>query len=335
MLRGLLVGAALVVAASCGNPGALTAAGPKSACTAVKVASQTSSLASTQTPTTGFRLEFGTQPVGLVLDRDGKSAWLLGDGVDRVMHVGADGSATTYQLQPSNLGIQLSQAADGTVWIPEQYRDAVMAIAPDGTARECHLPRGQSEPMATSVAADGSVWVSEARGEAIARLAGGVWTEHPIGAAGVKGAEVLAAPDGGAWFTVDGGPFLGRVSAAGEVTRIPIGGSGTTLGMLQTPDGAVWVADFGGDRVVRVAADRTTTAWQTKAGAEPQSLALAPDGTVWFTESGTDHLARIQGTQIVEAVKTGAWPDHMAIGADGWAWFTEYNQNALGRIRLS
>ncbi len=327
---------AVLVAATfaCGSSSP-AASGPSTPCHAVAIKSERVNLTPTQSPTAGFKLEAATQPVGLILDRHGASVWALGDGSNTVIHAGPDGAATEYQLPASDLGLQLSQASDGTVWVPEQYRDAVMALAPDGSARECVLPRKSSEPMSTSVDAAGTVWVSEARGQAIAELAGDRWTEHPVGVPGVDGAEVISARGGGAWFSVRGGLFVGHVSSAGQVTRTNIGGSGTTLGLLEAADGALWVADFGGDRVVRVAPDGAVTALSTRSGAKPQSFAVAPDGAIWFTESGVDRLARVNGTQVDDSFRTGAWPDHMVITADGWAWFTEYDQNALGRVRLS
>jgi virginiamycin B lyase len=295
------------------------------------VEQQHSTLKEEDLQTPGLALPSGTQPVGIVVDRDGASVWVLGTGSDQVIHVAPDGTATTYQLPASNLGIQLSQAPDGTVWLPEKDRNAIAAIAPDGSARECRLPRKTSEIASTSAAADGSVWVSEDFGAAIAHLLGGRFVEYPIG---VGGAEVLAASDGGAWFTVHGAPILGRITATGDVKRIPIGGSGATLGLMQTADGSVWVADFGGDRVLRVTPDGTVSEWKTTAGAKPQSLGLGPGGSIWFTESGKNKIATIRGSQVVDVYQTGDWPDHLAITADGWAWFTEYFQDRLGRVRL-
>lgn len=289
-------------------------------------------LANDDLQTPGFALTLGTQPVGVTLDRDGSSVWILGTGSNQVWHVRPDQTATAYQLPASELGINLSQSQDGTVWIPEQYRDAVAALAPDGSARECRVPRKGSEPVATSAAADGSVWVIEAHGAAIARFAGKHFVEYPIG---VDGAEVLASADGGAWFTVHGAPFLGHITASGDVQRIPIGGSGMTLGLLAAPDGAIWAADFGGDRIVRVAADGTLSEWKAARGAKPQSLAVGPAGSIWVTESGTNHLAVVRGSQLVEVYRTGDWPDHMVTTADGWAWFTEYFEDRVGRVRLT
>lgn len=289
-------------------------------------------LAAEDLQTPGFATPIGTQPVGVALDPDGASVWVLGTGNNTVLHVLPDGTAVALHLPAAgDLGIQLSVARDGTVWIPEKYRSAVVALTKGGSARECALPRKGSEAEATSIASDGSVWISEAHGAAIARLTGSRFVEYPIG---VEGAEVLASSDGGAWFSVHGAPFLGRITPSGEVQRIPIGGSGTTLGLIQTPDGAVWVADFGGDRVVRAAADGSISEWETIAGAKPQSLAVGPGGSVWFTESGKNHLAVIRGSTVVDVFQTGDWPDHMVTTADGWAWFTEYFQDRVGRVRL-
>src|SRR5438094_1329976 len=335
-VRGLAWIVVLGAQLACGSatPSGAATPSPAAACHALQVQQQQVTLDPSDTPTAGFALPDGTQPVGIVRDLDGTSVWLLGTGNNRVTHVMPNGAATEYQLPVSGLGIQLSQAPDGTVWAPEQLRDAVVAIGTDGTARECSLPRKNVEPSSTSAAADGSVWVSEGRGSAIARFENGRFTEYAIGVSGAKGAEVLAAAGGGAWFTVFGAPVLGHITAQGEVERIPIGGSGTGLVLLQTPDGAVWVADFDGDRVVRMTPDRQLNVWMAPAGAKPQGLALGPAGVVWVTESGTDQIASVRGSSLEQAYKTGRWPDHLAITTDGWAWFTEYNQGRLGRVLL-
>ena len=335
----VLVVIALTASAACGGSSSPQQASAKSpapaaACKTVQVQATQVSLGATDSPTAGFQLPLNTQPVGIALDSDSSSVWVLGTGLDRVLRVASTGEATAYQLQRSGLGIQLSVASDGTVWIPEQFRDAVVSIAGDGTAKECTLPGKDREPLSTSVAADGSVWVSESRGAAIAHLVNGRFTEYPIGVQGAQGAEVLASSDGGAWFTVNGAPVLGHVSAQGDIERISINGSGSALGLLETPDGAVWVADFGGDRLIRVAKDRTQLVWNAPPGAKPQGLALGAAGVVWATESGADVIARVQGSALEQTVRTGHWPDHLAITPDGWAWFTEYNGDRLGRVRL-
>ena len=335
-LRTTILAAALIGAqTACGGSSGPPASSSTTACKSLKVGTESASLTVTDTPTAGFSLPINAQPVGIVRDRDGVSVWLLATGLDRVIHVDASGMATSYQLPRSGLGIQLSQGSDGTVWVPEQFRDAVVSIAPDGSAQECTLPRKNSEPMATSVGSDGSVWVSEGRGEAVARLDQGHFTEYPIGPPAAKGAEVLAASDGGgAWFSVMGAQELGHITKDGKIDRISLGGSTSYLGLLETPDGAVWVADFGGDRIVRLAKDRTMLTWSAPSGAKPQGLALGPAGVVWVTESGIDRIASVRGSALVEGYKTGSWPDHLAITTDGWAWFTEYNQDRLGRVLL-
>lgn len=314
----------------CGSSAAPTAS--TSPCKNLQVTQQHVTLAPDDLQTPGFALPSGTQPVGIALDRDGASVWVLGTGTNSVLRVMPDGSAVAFQLpKAGDVGFQLAVAPDGTVWVPQSYRNSVVALTPAGSARECALPRKLSGPVATSVGADGSVWISEAGGQAIARLTNDHFSEYPIG---VEGAEILASSDGGAWFSVNGAPVLGHVSATGAVEKIPIGGSGVTIGLLQTSDGAVWVADFKGDSVVRVATDRTLSHWDTASGAKPQSLAVGPGGAIWFTESGKNHLAVVRGSRVVDEYQTGDWPDHMVTTADGWAWFTEYFQDRVGRERL-
>jgi virginiamycin B lyase len=337
MLRRCVVVALVAAQVACGA-GAGTAEAtpsPKATCNPLQVNAEQYTLSTSTEPTSGFDLRAGTQPVGIIADRDGSSVWLLGTGSDSVIHVTAVGAATAYKLPQSGLGIQMSQAADGTVWVPEQHRDAIASIAPDGTVRECKLPGTSREPQATAIAADGSVWVSEGRGGAIAHLVGDRFMEFPIGIAGAQGAEVLVSRKGGAWFTTFHAPVLGHITDEGQIATVPIGGSGTNLGVLEASDGSVYVADFDGDRVVRVGADgHTVTEWKTANRASPQGLALAAGGVLWLTESRANKIARIRGGKLQEVYQTGQWPDHIAITADGFGWFTEYYQDRLGRLKL-
>jgi len=337
MLGRLLVLFLVAVQGACGSGGGTAQAtpSPKATCNQLQVKADQYTLAPSTAPTAGFDLRSGTQAVGIIGDRDGSSVWILGTGSDSVIHVTAAGAATAYMLPHSRLGIQMSQAPDGTVWVPEQYRDAIASIAPDGTVRECKLPGTSREPQSTAVATDGSVWVSEGRGGAIAHLVGDHFTEYPIGIAGAQGAEVLLSRKGGAWFTTFNAPVLGHISDQGEITTVPIGGSGTNLGVLEAADGSVYVADFDGDRVVRVGADgHTLTEWKTANRSSPQGLAWGPGGVLWLTESRANKIARIRGGKVQEVYQAGQWPDHIAITADGFGWFTEYYQDRLGRVKL-
>src|SRR5690348_6803745 len=197
-LTSLLALLALAFEVSCGGSGTPSAA-PAATCKPLHITTERHTLDASNDPTPGFALKPGTEPVGLIADRDGTSVWLLGTGTNRVTRVDASGGAIDYELPDSGLGLQMSQAPDGTVWVPEQSRGAVAAIAPDGAARECALGAGR-EPYATSVAADGSVWITEQRGGAIAHLAGDTLTEHTMGLPSARGMEILAAKGGGAWF---------------------------------------------------------------------------------------------------------------------------------------
>src|SRR6058998_935318 len=116
--------ALLAVQSACGSLSATTAATPSAAeaCHPLQVQAKSMTLDVSDTPTAGFHLPPGTQPVGIIRDKDGTSVWLLGTGTNSVLHVLPDGNLTQYQLQVSGLGVPLSQAPDGTVWAPEQFR---------------------------------------------------------------------------------------------------------------------------------------------------------------------------------------------------------------------
>src|SRR5262245_59138833 len=137
MLRRLLIAGLVAAQVACGAASGTSgpSPSPRMACGALQVRPEKYDLSPSTAPTSGFDLRNGTQPVGIIADGDGSSVWILGTGSDSVIHVSAGGRATAYPLPHSGLGIQMSQAADGTVWAPEQYRDAIVSIAPDGSVR--------------------------------------------------------------------------------------------------------------------------------------------------------------------------------------------------------
>jgi hypothetical protein len=105
MLSRLLV----VILGACGGAPVSTRATPSPAatCNPLQIKAEHYQLTASTAPTTGFDLRGGTQPVGIIADRDGSSVWLLGTGGDTVMHVTASGAASAYALPHSGLGIQI------------------------------------------------------------------------------------------------------------------------------------------------------------------------------------------------------------------------------------
>src|SRR3954447_22226952 len=122
MVRRRVLVTLVVAQVACGAGGgtAQATASPKATCNALQVNAEQYTLSTSTEPTSGFDLRGGTQPVGIIADRDGSSVWMLGTGSDTVIRVTAAGAATAYKLPHSGLGIQMSQAGDGTVWVPEQ-----------------------------------------------------------------------------------------------------------------------------------------------------------------------------------------------------------------------
>src|SRR4051794_23838862 len=104
----LVVLVAAQVACGAGGGTAPATPSPKAICNPLQVDAEQYMLASSTEPTSGFDLRAGTQPVGIIADRDGSSVWMLGTGSDSVIHVTAAGAATAYKLPQSGLGIQMS-----------------------------------------------------------------------------------------------------------------------------------------------------------------------------------------------------------------------------------
>lgn len=262
--------------------------------------------------------------------------WILATGTSRVYRVTADFTAQYWQLQQSELGFQLSVAPDGTVWIPEQYRDAVASISPGGQMTECHLSRG-AQPTTTLALADGTVWVAEFGGNRLARLSGGHLKELSVQPPDRGITELAPDGAGGVWATESKTGALLHADVDGHLAELSLNHAhATPIGILAARDKSIWVAEFDGGRIDHlVSASSPISSIDVADGSAPQGLAQATDGSVWFTESKADRIGQITpGGQVVLrlTMAAGSWPDHLAIAPDGALWWTEYYGQRVDRM---
>jgi virginiamycin B lyase len=147
-------------------------------------------------------------------------------------------------------------------------------------------------------------------------------------------ADIAAGPDGAMWAPDGSLGRLWRVSPAGRVTSVELGGS--PAGVAAGPDGAMWVTDRTFDRIQRVSMDGGVTNFPLPTtGAFPLDIVAGPDGALWFTEGRADKIGRItvDGRVTEYPLHTAdAFAGDIAAGPDGALWFTEQRGDKVGRI---
>ena len=172
-------------------------------------------------------------------------------------------------------------------------------------------------PGAITTGGDGALWFVD--GSALARLTlAGALTEHPV--SGVV--NIAKGPGGAIWFTT-GGKFVGRLTAAGDLSLVndPQRFRGT-YGIARGPDGAMWVTNYLGGSIARVGATDAVTTFSAQCVRYPTGITAGPDGALWFADdSGSIGRITTAGriTCFGDAAHVGH-PDALAAGGDGALW---------------
>jgi virginiamycin B lyase len=280
-------------------------------------------------------------PSGIAADAGG--AWFT-DVANGIIGVAtADGIAGLigHGPIPESTPALPAVASDGAVWFRESFdwRRRLARLAPNGTLRE--FPDAGSGPL---VARGRDVLVSMPQG-IVAFAPDGA--QRPVAprvapqaappgySAPGFATAAATAPDGAAWFAVDGA--LARIDRNGAVRTIPM--------HELRPDsiafdaaGTLWFTETNRSLIGSVAHDgrvRTHTHGLTRWHSGPQWIARGPDGAMWFTEV-RDRIGRIDAggriTEFAHGIPYRSSPGGIAAGPDGALWFTLWHGNVLGRM---
>jgi streptogramin lyase len=197
------------------------------------------------------------------------SLWFLDVTRDRIGHVALDGTVRLLE-PPAGLGRRvpgrpprgevlpvtpwpksmnaLAVAPDGALWISSNQDDALFRIVPGDVpdVRRYVFPTPRAQVDGMHAADDGAVWIAMFGSSrlGVIPLAAAAIREFALD---VRPQGVLAAGDGGAWFTTQN--TVGRLRADGSVTQASC--ERTLNGPLfRGPDGMPWV--IGNQVLVRV-----------------------------------------------------------------------------------
>ncbi len=281
-------------------------------------------------------------PMGIVADDTG-GAWFTDFGDGLLAHARADGTIAVIGHGPITESTPAfpAVAADGAVWYRESFdwRRRLARLAPDGTTRE--FPHAGDGPL---LARGNDVLTSTPQGIAAVAPDGALRVVAPSVApppqppgyfyGGPFAGAAATAPDGAAWYGVDGA--FARVLRDGAVTTIAAHGIRADS-MAFDAAGVLWFTDTYHSLLGSVTPDgrvRTHTRGLTRWHSGPQWIARGPDDAMWFTEL-RDRIGRIapDGTITEFAVLPyRSSPGGIVTGPDGALWFTLWHGNVLGRI---
>lgn len=159
----------------------------------------------------------------------------------------------------------------------------------------------------------------------------------PIGA---SAQDIAAGPSGTMWFTDNGTPAIGRISADGTFTEFTQGlpAGAVPFAIVAAPDGNMWFSDYRGVAIGRITPDGTIVEFSAPnyTNSRAMGIAFGPGGEPWFLGIGSQpllaHLTP-QGKIRVSLLPVHLSPDgSLTADASGNLWFTAANAHARGEV---
>ncbi len=150
---------------------------------------------------------------------------------------------------------------------------------------------------------------------------------------------IVRGPDGALWFVELGGSSIGRLTIAGEVSRVVSLGD---LGRIAWgPDGNLWFTQsrprFFGSPALAAVGRMTPAGVVTRyllpvQSSSPYAIAAGPDGNMWFTEQNAIGRITPDGRLTEFVLNFRGSPFDIIGGPDGNVWFAA---DGIGRITPS
>lgn len=213
----------------------------------------------------------------------------------------------------------------------------LFAAGPAPQFVEYRMSEEHDMPTAIAAAPDGAIWFTIDLADAIGHLQAGRIDRLSTAVSNVEPLGLAAADDGSAWFTDNAAHAISHITAAGELTHVPLDTGSVRLGRLAlASDGAVWFAEETAFSITRLKDGVLTRHVFDQITGGPYGVAVATDGTVWATLRNTDQLLRINPDGKIATIdlpNRGASPSDIAVAPDGSVWFTEFRANRLGRYK--
>jgi len=160
-------------------------------------------------------------------------------------------------------------------------------------------------------------------------------TQFPIRADFTSLTDIVPGPDGALYVPDRGLGRVWRVTTAGKIRPIEVGGQPAGAASL---GGALWVTDAEGDRIVRLGMDGSQKAFPLpRANVRAAGIVAGPDGALWFAEVTGDAIGRMTADgQVTEyPITPGAFAAQLTVGPDGAVWFSEQSANKVGKVTMA
>jgi virginiamycin B lyase len=202
-------------------------------------------------------------------------------------------SITVFTAGISGTPALLAAGPDGNVWFTEP--DRIGRISPSGHVTEFSQGISPGTSLGDITAGpDGNMWFVARGGPAgsrVGRIApAGDIVEFPLGRRGAN--RIVAGPDGALRFTGIG--EIGRITTAGEVSRIRTPTVTDLYGITAGPDGNIWAVAYGGSVLRVTPAGVVATFRGLGSDAGNPSITSGPGRAVWVT--GDHKVGRITPT---------------------------------------
>jgi formylglycine-generating enzyme required for sulfatase activity/streptogramin lyase len=241
----------------------------------------------------------------------------------------------------------IAAGPDGKMWFTELPGDRIGWIdaRSPGRISELSIPTSKSWTRAITAGPDGNVWFVE-RASRIGRVVVGPFPEigdFSLPRSGTAANDVAAGPDGNLWYAANDG-IVGRVLAIWpeSIQEIQLQTKKADSSIIVTgSDGNLWVAQSGTGTIARirpVAPYAVTELRLPGAPAEPKGLCASP-GHLWLSRAGRSAILQIEVApphrirEIAVPESIGP-PEEIAFGSDGNIWFTAPAGNSVGRLSL-
>jgi streptogramin lyase len=187
--------------------------------------------------------------------------WAPDTSTNQIVRFTPAGVETDFAIpQPNSNTQNIANGPDGAMWFTEMNAAKIARIATDGTIKEYSTlapasgnnPSNISEPGALTAGPDGALWYVDNWLNVVGHATtSGTVTQFPRTGNTVQ-SPIITGPDGAVYFGAGGG-YIGRISAKGTQTTIPIAKlrqrGGQAFKFAIGSDGNIWYVDTYGNVV--------------------------------------------------------------------------------------
>ncbi len=244
----------------------------------------------------------------------------------------------------------LTTDADGNVWFVSTVHVGRLTPLGGVTLFPVQDEAIPGYPWTIVTGSDGNPWFGRLNGGDLTRVTTeGVMTAFPMPAADWFDAPMLVAGPDALWFGGQQFGFIGEMSPAGVVSKIPVA-TADGIGLAVGADGTLWfdstfLTDGGltpSYRITRRASGGASENYPVPGVLGP--MIADRDGSLWFSEIDPGKLARLTpGGRLQEVdVQRGADPNSLSFGINdittdgaGNPWFVEPEASALATIDVA